>query len=43
MMEWFLNQVVKWEKFELLIDTKIFKKDIVLKAAYNFLEKHYFK
>ncbi|MDD4151923.1 MAG: His-Xaa-Ser system protein HxsD [Candidatus Gracilibacteria bacterium] len=30
------------EKFELLIDNNIFNKDIVLKAAYNFLDKGYF-
>jgi len=41
-MEWFLNQIINWEKFELLIDTKIFNKDIILKAAYNFLDKWYF-
>lgn len=38
------NFLVKkeWEKFELLIDNNIFNKDIVLKAAYNFLDKAYF-
>lgn len=41
-MEIFLNEVVEWEKFELLIDSNIFSKDIVLKAAYNFLDKGYF-
>jgi His-Xaa-Ser system protein HxsD len=41
-MEWFLSQVVDWNKFELLIDTKIFSKNIALKAAYSFLDKGYF-
>ena len=41
-MKAFLNEIVKWEKFELLIDTKIFKKDIILKAAYTFLDRWYF-
>lgn len=41
-MEVFLKQLVEWNKFELLIDAKIFSKEIVLKAAYNFLEKAYF-
>lgn len=41
-MEVFLNEVIKWEKFELLIDTKIFDKNIILKSAYNFLDKWYF-
>lgn len=38
----FLKKEVTWGKFELLIDAKIFPKDIVLKAAYNFLDKGYF-
>lgn len=41
-MEWFLNKVIEWERFELLIDINIFQKDIILKAAYNFLDKWYF-
>ncbi len=41
-MSKFLHEIVTWNKFELLIDTKIFPKDIVLKAAYNFLDKWYF-
>lgn len=41
-MKSFLKEVIKWEKFELLIDSQIFAKDIVLKAAYNFLDKWYF-
>jgi hypothetical protein len=35
----FLKEVIEKEKFELLIDKNIFEKDIVLKAAYNFLDK----
>lgn len=38
----FLNKEVKWNKFELLIDTKIFPKEIIFKASYNFLDKWYF-
>lgn len=41
-MELFLNKVIEWNKFELIIDTKIFSKDIVLKASYNFLDIWYF-
>ncbi len=41
-MEGILHETVKGKKFELLIDTKIFSKDIVLKAAYNFLDRGYF-
>lgn len=41
-MEKFLTEVIEWNKFELLIDTKIFSKDIILKSAYNFLDKWYF-
>lgn len=41
-MKEFLKEKVKWDKFELLIDSKIFSKDIVLKAAYNYLDKGYF-
>lgn len=41
-MEWFLKEVVEWSKFELLIDSNIFWVDIVMKAAYNFLDKGYF-
>ncbi len=37
-----LTEVVEGKQFELLIDTKIFSKDIALKAAYNFLDKGYF-
>jgi len=41
-MEAFLKETVNWEKFELLIDSKIFNKDIVLKSAYTFLDRWYF-
>ncbi|MFA5917185.1 MAG: His-Xaa-Ser system protein HxsD [Candidatus Gracilibacteria bacterium] len=41
-MEKFLNEIVQGNKFELLIDSKIFSKEIVMKAAYNFLDKGYF-
>jgi hypothetical protein len=35
-MKIFLNEIVKWAKFELIIDSNIFSKDIVLKTTYNF-------
>jgi len=41
-MEAFLNEVIDWKKFELVIDTNIFVKDIILKAAYQFLDRWYF-
>jgi hypothetical protein len=41
-MKIFLKELVKDTKFELIIDSNIFSKDIVLKAAYNFLDKGYF-
>ena len=41
-MEAFLNEIIEWNKFELLIDTDIFNKDIILKSAYAFLDKWYF-
>lgn len=41
-MEGFLKETKTWEKFELLIDTKIFSKEIILKAVYNFLDRGYF-
>jgi hypothetical protein len=37
-MEAFLKEIIENNKFELLIDTKIFSKDIILKAAYQFLD-----
>lgn len=41
-MENFLKKIIEGNKFELLIDKDIFNKDIVLKAAYSFLERGYF-
>jgi len=41
-MKKFLNKIIDWDKFELKIDKDIFNKDIVLKSAYNFLDKWYF-
>lgn len=41
-MENFLKEIIVWEKFELLIDKNLFSKDIVLKAAYWFLDLGYF-
>ena len=42
MMTEFLKEIVSSKQFELLIDKSLFSKDIVLKAAYNFLDKWYF-
>lgn len=41
-MKTFLKEIVEGKKFELLIDKQIFSKDVVLRAAYNFLERGYF-
>jgi len=41
-MEHFLKEILKVNKFELTIDTNIFPKNIILKAAYQFLDKWYF-
>lgn len=41
-MENFLKEIIKWEKFELLIDSNVFSKDIILKTAYLFLDRWYF-
>ncbi len=41
-METFLKEIIEWNKFELTIDTNIFSKDIVLKSAYQFLDRGYF-
>ncbi|MDD5769648.1 MAG: His-Xaa-Ser system protein HxsD [Candidatus Gracilibacteria bacterium] len=41
-MENFLKEIIVGEKFELLIDKNLFSKDIVLKAAYGFLDLGYF-
>ncbi len=38
----FLKETIKWQKFELLIDTSIYKKEIIFKTAYLFLDKGYF-
>lgn len=41
-MQDFLSKNINWDKIELLIDTNIFPKDIILKAAFNFLDRWYF-
>ena len=41
-MKVFLKEIVEWNKFELSIDINIFPKEIVLKAAYQFLDRGYF-
>lgn len=41
-MHEFLRTQIDGKKCELLIDTKIFPKDIILKSAYNFLDVGYF-
>lgn len=41
-MKAFLQETIAGQQFQLLIDTKIYPKDIILKAAYNFLDKGYF-
>ncbi len=41
-MSHFLKEVAWKNSFELLIDTQIFAKNIILKAAYNFLDLGYF-
>ena len=41
-MSHFLKKIENQNGFELLIDTSIFNKDIILKAAYNFLDIWYF-
>lgn len=41
-MENFIKKDIEWNKIEFLIDKNLFSKDIVLKAAYNFLDKWYF-
>ena len=38
----FLKEIVAGEQFELSIDTGVFEKDIILRAAYNFLDQGYF-
>ncbi|MDR1987575.1 MAG: His-Xaa-Ser system protein HxsD [Candidatus Peribacteria bacterium] len=41
-METFLKKLMNENKLELVIDTKLFPKDIILKASYNFLDRAYF-
>ncbi|MFK7779949.1 MAG: hypothetical protein QM490_02280 [Candidatus Gracilibacteria bacterium] len=41
-MEAFIKEKIEGKKFELLIDTNIFNKYIILKSAHNFLDKGYF-
>lgn len=41
-MKTILKQLIEWKKIELLINTKIFNQDLVLEAAYWFLDKWYF-
>lgn len=41
-MEKFIKEIVEWKQFELEIDTSIYSKDVILKAAYSFLDKGYF-
>lgn len=41
-MSSFLKESVTGKSFELLIDAQMFPKNIVFKAAYNFLDKGYF-
>jgi len=37
-MDFLIQKEVSGDMFELVIDTKIFSKNIVLKTAYNFLD-----
>ena len=41
-MKKFLSTSVEKNTFELLIDTRIYSKDIIIKSAYNFLDRGYF-
>ncbi len=41
-MDFLIQKEVSRDMFELVIDTKIFSKNIVLKTAYNFLDLWYF-
>lgn len=41
-MDFLMKQTIDWDKIELLIDTTIFSKDIVMKTVYNFLDIWYF-
>lgn len=41
-MSFLLKEIITDKEFELLIDSSIFEKNIILKAAYCFLDKWYF-
>ncbi len=41
-MEAFLKETIEAKQFELTIDNNIFSKDIIIKAAYQFLDRWYF-
>lgn len=41
-MEVFVRYEIVWEKAEFFVDESLFLKEIVMKAAYNFLDKAYF-
>lgn len=41
-MQNFLQKSINWDKIEFLIDTNIFPKEIILKSAFNFLDRWYF-
>jgi His-Xaa-Ser system protein HxsD len=41
-MEPILRKSTEWNSLEMVIDTKIFDKDVVLKAAFNFIDRGYF-
>ena len=41
-MHVFLKEIISQEKFEFLVDLRLFHKDIVLKTAYAFLDRGYF-
>ena len=42
MIDYLIKKTLDWDGFQLTIDTKIFSKNLVLKAAYNFLDRWYF-
>jgi His-Xaa-Ser system protein HxsD len=41
-MEPILRKSTEWNSLEMVIDKKIFDKDVVLKAAFNFIDRGYF-
>ncbi len=41
-MQNFLNKEISWNKVEFKIDLNMFSKDIILKSAFNFLDRWYF-